>query len=64
MDIRLTQGAKLGPARPPAEAAKSRTFELRGPWMRPQVRIVPETSDAAGTGEWAPAPLITWPDRG
>ncbi len=64
MDIRLTQGAKLGPARPPAEAAKSRTLELRGPWMRPQVRIVPETSDAAGTGDWVPTPPASWPDRG
>jgi AsmA protein len=68
MDVRLVQGAKLGPARPPAEAASARTLELRGPWSRPQVRIVPETSDAAGSGEWAPVPAILppadAPDRG
>jgi AsmA protein len=68
MDVRLVQGAKLGPARPPAEAAGAKTLELRGPWSRPQVRILPETSDAAGSGEWAPVPAILTPgdapDRG
>jgi AsmA protein len=58
VDIRLVQGAKLAPARSSAESAKAPTLELRGPWSGPQLRVVPETSDAAGTGDWSPAPVL------
>lgn len=69
MDVRLARGAKVGPARPGSgEAAGSNPIELRGPWSRPEVRTVPETSDAVGTGEWFSVPVMlppaVSPDRG
>jgi AsmA protein len=68
LDLRVVQGTAVTPARPTGEQAKARTLELRGPWSVPQVKAVPDASNATAPGEWPAYPVLhvpaDQPDRG